>query len=189
MYNQSMGRKSERAARRAEILRAFAKVLADHGYAGATITAIAAEAGLSPGLLHHHFRDKAEMLETLLSALIGKFSARLSLARKTASGIDAYIDAALKLDQASDLVSARCWVGIFSEALRSPELFKKVRHLLGEEVGRVKEISGGALGEGGKLGGAGLYPGLARLRSLRATKGLRLCRAFGQAAGRRPGHA
>ena len=44
-----MGRPSNRAERRAQILAAFATVLADHGYAGATITAVANEAGLTPG--------------------------------------------------------------------------------------------------------------------------------------------
>src|SRR5262249_8644759 len=55
LHNQTMGRPSNRAKRREEIVRAFAKVLANHGYAGATIAAVAAEAEIAPGLVHHHF--------------------------------------------------------------------------------------------------------------------------------------
>src|SRR5262249_23661299 len=66
MYNQSMGRLSKREERRAQIVAAFARVLAEHGYAGATIAAVAAEAEVAPGLVHHYFAGKAELLATLL---------------------------------------------------------------------------------------------------------------------------
>src|SRR5262249_1322148 len=67
LTNQDMGRPSNREQRRREILQAFAKVLADHGYAGATIAAVATEAGVAPGLVHHHFESKAELTGSLLA--------------------------------------------------------------------------------------------------------------------------
>lgn len=76
-----MGRPSNREARRAEILGAFARVLADHGYAGATIAAVAVEADVAPGLIHHHFRNKQDLLTSLLDNLISAFG--LSSARAT----------------------------------------------------------------------------------------------------------
>ena len=72
-----MGRPSNRDARRAELLTAFARVLATHGYAGATIAAVAAEAGVAPGLVHHHFDSKEELLSALLQALIAGFRSRI----------------------------------------------------------------------------------------------------------------
>lgn len=145
-----MGRKSERENRRREIIAAFGRVLADHGFAGATMTAVAENAGLSPGLLHHHFKDKNEMLDELLTVLIGGFKKRFSEFCKDKPAehkLEYYIDAALKLDQNSDLISAKCWVGLLAEALRNPVLFSRVKRHLENEVKIVSEISGNKLSE------------------------------------------
>lgn len=64
-----MGRPSNREARRAEILAAFARVLADHGYAGATVAAAATKAEVAPRLNNYHFADKEDLLASLLSDL------------------------------------------------------------------------------------------------------------------------
>jgi TetR/AcrR family transcriptional repressor of bet genes len=145
-----MGRKSERENRRREITQAFGRVLANHGFAGATMTAVAEDAGLSPGLLHHHFKDKNEMLDELLTALIGSFKKRFSefsAAKPAEHKLECYINAALKLDQNSDLISAKCWVGLLAEALRNPVLFNRVKRHLENEVKIVSEISGNNLDE------------------------------------------
>jgi TetR/AcrR family transcriptional regulator, transcriptional repressor of bet genes len=140
-----MGRPSNRQERRREILTAFARVLADHGYAGATIAAVAAEAGVAPGLVHHHFESKAELLSALLADLIARFRER---ARAYEGGEDellAYVDGALKLDERADLVATRCWVGVFGEAVRSPALFAQMRRLIDTEISAIEDRSHGAL--------------------------------------------
>jgi AcrR family transcriptional regulator len=48
--------------RREQIVRATIRCLARHGYAGLTMKRVAAEAQVSPGILHYYFRDKAAML-------------------------------------------------------------------------------------------------------------------------------
>jgi AcrR family transcriptional regulator len=48
--------------RREEIVRATIRCLARDGYAGLTMKRVAAEAGVSQGILHYYFRDKAAML-------------------------------------------------------------------------------------------------------------------------------
>ena len=53
-----MPRPSNTEQRRNDITLAFLKVMAETGYAKATVRAIAAEAALSPGLIHHHFKNK-----------------------------------------------------------------------------------------------------------------------------------
>jgi TetR/AcrR family transcriptional regulator, transcriptional repressor of bet genes len=127
-----------RRQRRAEILSAFARVLADHGYAGATIAAVAQAAGVAPGLIHHHFDDKEELLGALLDDLIAGFRARVHHYEASDDRLFAYIDGALKLDERADAVAARCWVGMFSEALRTPSLFARVRRLLDGEVASLR---------------------------------------------------
>jgi AcrR family transcriptional regulator len=48
--------------RKQTILEAASKILSEYGYEGATIRLIAAEAGVSRGLLHYYFKNKEEML-------------------------------------------------------------------------------------------------------------------------------
>ena len=48
--------------RREQIVRATIRCLARDGYAGLTMKRVAAEAGVSQGILHYYFRDKAAML-------------------------------------------------------------------------------------------------------------------------------
>jgi AcrR family transcriptional regulator len=52
------------------ILAAAAKVFAHRGYAGTKVADIAAEAGVSSGLVHHYFETKAEVFRTLIDQLM-----------------------------------------------------------------------------------------------------------------------
>ncbi|MEM8605897.1 MAG: TetR/AcrR family transcriptional regulator [Myxococcota bacterium] len=140
-----MGRPSNRDARRAEILAAFSRVLADHGYAGATIAAIAREADVAPGLIHHHFDDKEDLLTSLLGELVRRFRVRVRERVDGGDALAAYVDGALKLDERADVTAARCWVGLFSEALRNPVLFKQMRSLIDTEIAAIQTRSGSEL--------------------------------------------
>src|ERR687885_1821100 len=54
-------------SRRGQILDAALQVIAEHGFRGASIKRIAAQAGLrSPALIYWYFRDKDQLLEALL---------------------------------------------------------------------------------------------------------------------------
>jgi TetR/AcrR family transcriptional repressor of bet genes len=137
-----MGRISLKEKRRGEIIQAFARVLSRHGYAGATMIDIADEAGLSPGLLHHNFKNKREMLVELTDVLIGDFRKRMEQRGSTTMRKDeAYIDAALKLDEKADTIAAKCWVSILAEALRDPGLLEKIRRFLDTEIEVVRSLS------------------------------------------------
>lgn len=137
-----MGRRSNREQRRAQILGAFARVLADHGYAGATIAAVALEAGVAPGLVHHHFDNKEDLLTSLLSDLLRRFRHRIREQPDSVDPLLAYIDGALKLDHRADITAARCWVGLFSEAIRNPALFAQVRRMIDAELAAIQQRSG-----------------------------------------------
>jgi TetR/AcrR family transcriptional repressor of bet genes len=136
-----MGRPSVRAERRAEIVEAFARVLAEHGYAGATIAAVAAEAGVAPGLVHHHFTDKEDLLASLLEHLMERFRSRTRAVEASADPLTAYAAAAVRLDATADAVAARCWVGVLAEAVRNPVLFAQVRRLVDSEIEAVRRRS------------------------------------------------
>jgi TetR/AcrR family transcriptional regulator, transcriptional repressor of bet genes len=61
------GRKESEQERRDQLLRAAFEVASREGVGGLTVRAIAAEAGLSHGLVHFHFKTK----DGLISALLG----------------------------------------------------------------------------------------------------------------------
>ena len=136
-----MGRPSKRAERRRQILNAFAGVLADHGYAGATIAAVADAAGIAPGLIHHHFDDKAELLSALLAELSARFRSRTQSQGTASDELSAYADAALKLDARADVTAAKCWVGLFAEGVRDPSLFQALRRLIDSELAAIQARS------------------------------------------------
>lgn len=140
-----MGRPSNRAERREQILNAFARVLADHGYAGATISAVAAEAEVAPGLIHHHFENKEELLAALLQDLVLRFRRRIHDHAFEGDAVLAYADAALALDERADITAARCWVGLFSEAIRNPALFAQFRRLIDTEIASIEHRSNHSL--------------------------------------------
>lgn len=144
-----MGRPSVREERRAQLIDAFARVLAEHGYAGATIAAVADAAGVSPGLVHHHFADKADLLRGLLSTLLARFRRRTGGLERHGDPLAAYAAAAVRLDATADAVAARCWVGLFGEALRDPALFAQARRVVDGEIEAIRRRSSGRLSDQG----------------------------------------
>lgn len=134
-----------RAERRAEITLAFARVLAQNGYARATIARVAAEARVAPGLVHHHFRNKEDLLASLLDMLLARFRKRTHDRAAEEDPLDAYLMGAVALDHSADQMAARCWVGVFAEALRDPTMFARVRRLVDGELATISTRSRGKL--------------------------------------------
>lgn len=142
-----MARPSLRAVRRAEIVAAFANVLSRHGFSGATIAAVAEQAGVAPGLVHHYFTDKTELLMSLVTDLVAQFRHRTRSFEAQTDPLDAYISGALALGASADTIAARCWVGIFAEAVRDPALFEQTRRLIDAEIQSVCRRSNAKLNE------------------------------------------
>lgn len=141
-----MGRRSVREVRRAELTAAFARVLAHHGYAGATIAAVAEEAGVAPGLVHHHFKGKADLLESLLEHLVAAFRKRTAGKEQGEASLAAWLAAAVELGDGAEPDAARCWVGVLAEAVRAPEFGAKVRRLVDTEIEGIQRRSRRRLG-------------------------------------------
>jgi TetR/AcrR family transcriptional repressor of bet genes len=116
-----------------------------HGYAGATISRIAAEAGVAPGLVHHHFNGKDDLLASLLDMLLAAFRQRARRRESKERPLEAYVMAAIALEEGADTVAARCWVGVLAEALRDPALYARVRRLVDSELETIISRSGGRL--------------------------------------------
>jgi len=135
-----MARPSNRAVRRHQLARAFLRVLAERGVGGATIVAVATEADVAPGLLHHHFTNKADLYAEGLRTLMASFRERQR--EQVATGVHpltAHLNAALSLDGGVP-VEAKAWVGVLAEAVRDPALFDLVRRAVDGELQTLRRL-------------------------------------------------
>jgi TetR/AcrR family transcriptional regulator, transcriptional repressor of bet genes len=121
-----MSRKSNTEQRRAEIVGALLATMAEHGFEKATIQLIAQKAGLAPGLVHYHFKTKAEILHELIRTLADLSRRRYSDLAQAAVApeekLRAYINARLAKGDGADPRAVAAWVVIGAEAVRQPEV-------------------------------------------------------------------
>lgn len=136
-----MPRPKNTEARRAQIVDGLLSVLSEQGYERATVSRIAAEAGLAPGLLHYHFANKQAVLLALVERLDGVFQRRFE-ARLPRAGSDprrrlwACIDAHLSLEEDAEPATVAAWVMVGAEAVRQAE----VRALYERSCARRREL-------------------------------------------------
>lgn len=77
----------DRAERtRQRLLDAAAHCFASAGFSKTTVEEIAASAGVSKGIVYHHFRGKESMLEALLERTLADWAAVSSIAERVAGG-------------------------------------------------------------------------------------------------------
>jgi TetR/AcrR family transcriptional repressor of bet genes len=121
--------------RRAEISQALLQAMAEHGYAKATISKIAKEAGVTPGLIHYHFDNKQAILLELLGRLADQQGALIASQLDGADGpreqIDALIDAFLAVGDNARPEAVASWVTIATEAIRQAEVKQAFEQALG----------------------------------------------------------
>lgn len=83
------------AARRRQIIDATIGVLAHHGYAKASLSRIADEAGISKSIISYHFAGKDELFEQVFLAVAERageaMTPHMAVARSPAESIAAYI--------------------------------------------------------------------------------------------------
>ena len=134
-----MARPSNTEHRRQEIVLGLMSAMAEKGYEKASIQSIAKAAGLSPGLIHYHFKTKLEILIALMTELSSKADDRYELLVAKADTAEdklmAYIDAALALGEGSDQQAVAAWVIIGAEAVR----LEDVRSLYQEVIAKHSE--------------------------------------------------
>ena len=130
-----MPRPQNKEQRRSEIIGGLARVMADQGYAKATIQAISKAAGLTPGLVHYHFENKQEILLALIERLASVVRARLDTdAADPTDKIDAAIDALVGTKGGIESEAVACWVVIGAEAVRQPEVQGLYEALIREAI-------------------------------------------------------
>ncbi|MDJ0851785.1 MAG: TetR family transcriptional regulator [Myxococcota bacterium] len=146
-----MPRPSNTEKRRSQIVGGLARVMAERGYAKATIQAIAAEAGLTPGLVHYHFANKQEILLALIAALGDVVRKRMdSGARSPRARLDDTVDALLGTGRGIEAEAVACWVVVGAEAVRQPEVRRLYEALMQEAIAELEAIFRDALREAGR---------------------------------------
>ena len=148
-----MGRPSNTEERRQQIVAGLLQVMAERGYEGASVAAIAKAAGLSPGLVHYHFEDKQEILLTLAEQLAARVHERVAsrLARvkggDARSRVDAFLDAFLATGGDADPASVASWVTISAEAIRQPEVRAIYEKVVRTDLEQLEELVGAVTGK------------------------------------------
>lgn len=121
-----MPRPSNTQERRQQIVDALLPVMAERGYEGASIQAIARRAGLAPGLIHYHFESKQQILLEAVRQLTALFERRFqALAAAAATPrerLRAFIDARLARGAGASQTAVAAWVIVGAEAVRQPEV-------------------------------------------------------------------
>ncbi len=148
-----MARPSNTEHRRQEIVNGLMQAMADKGYEKASIQSIAKAAGLSPGLIHYHFKTKQEILIALIHQISEQAAQRFTLLAKAAGNaqqqLDAYIDAALALGDGSNPEAVTAWVIIGAEAVRIEEVRALYQQIIRQHSQQLSELLQQAAAENG----------------------------------------
>ncbi len=145
---------------------ALVSVMARVGYEGATVVAVAEEAGLAPGLIHYHFANTQQILVAVVEHLSRRLETRVEERlehagkdpkRRVHALVDAYV--ALGKDAAARAVSACVLIG--ADAVRQEEVRDLYRSalarsldLLRTEVGDYLRSEGRSARNAGKIAAA-----------------------------------
>ena len=113
--------------RKRKLIAAAAQCLAELGHAGTSVRAVAARAGVSPGLVTHHFKGIDELIAATYAQVGEQVAAVLNQAIDEAAGAEAklraFIDASFRppvLDR--DLLAV--WLSFWSLVRRDPAVRK-----------------------------------------------------------------
>jgi TetR/AcrR family transcriptional repressor of bet genes len=139
-----MANRTNTEHRRAQIVQGLLQAMAEHGYAKATIQLIAKQVGLAPGLLHYHFKTKAEILVELVKTLANQFGSRYAALAESAQTPEdflfAYVNARLAKGDGENPAVVAAWVMIGSEAVRLPEVRDVYQQAIAAEFSLLKSL-------------------------------------------------
>ena len=152
----SAPRKLSRAARRMQLIEATIEVLAERGYARATLSDVAGRAGLSHGLVNFHFQSKDLLLGETLSYLSDEYRENWVQALADAGPSPAErLDALLRATFAPEIFTPSrlaAWVAFWGEAQSRPLYQEKCGSKNADYVATLEGICAELLAEGGYCG-------------------------------------
>jgi len=135
--------------RRRQLVEATIWSIHEFGLAETTVTRIAQRAGVSPGIVHHYFADKDELLfetmRVMLEALRVEVVSRLARAKSPHDRVLAIIDASFSAGQFSpEVVTA--WLALYASSRNSVRLARILslyhRRLRSNLVSALNQVGG-----------------------------------------------
>jgi TetR/AcrR family transcriptional repressor of bet genes len=135
-------------------------VVAERGYVAATMQAVAEQAGLSPGLLHYHFKTRGEILRVAMGRLVEALGHRAAKRLEQAGEsprkrLLAMLDAYVALDGDAAPVAVRAWGELGSQAHHDDDVRALYTVAVAGAVSTLTELVRAALVErGGTRAGA-----------------------------------
>ena len=116
--------------RRRQLIEATIASIREHGFADTTVSRIGAAAGVSPGIVHHYFRGKGDLLEAtmrfLLADLRRQVVAHLAVAAGPRARLEAIIEGNFGPGQFSPETVA-AWLAFWAQAGNDPALARLER--------------------------------------------------------------
>lgn len=129
MESWKLSAQKARADRKGAVARATWRVVAASGLEGATLRAIAREAGFTTGVLMHHFRDKEELFIFALGEMFDNAELELTEALRQTNpikGFREFLFHYLTLTKDSEL-QARSWLNFVGRALWNKAFLREYR--------------------------------------------------------------
>ena len=127
--------------------------MADHGYDGATTQIIAAEAGLTPGVIHYHFDSKQSILIELIDHLFQLLEERyhkLLKSNRPSDQLTAFINAHVAFGKGESKKAVLCWVAIGAEAVKQPEVKLAYQNATSKQLVKLETILKDLLKQSGR---------------------------------------
>jgi TetR/AcrR family transcriptional repressor of bet genes len=115
--------------RRQQLVEAAITAIHEHGFSRTTVVRIAGKAGVAPGIVHHYFTSKDDLLfatmRSLLSDLRADTVARLRQAAGPQQRLEAIIDSCFGHGQFEDRVFS-AWLALYGNARHTTSLHRIV---------------------------------------------------------------
>ncbi|MGQ0799291.1 MAG: TetR/AcrR family transcriptional regulator [Pseudomarimonas sp.] len=132
-----MGRRPNTDLRREQIVDALQAEMAAAGFSRATTRSIAERAGLAPGLVHYHFKDKEAILHALVERLIAqadaRFQALAAQATSPAERLRSYVAARVGEGAAGEAEQVTVWVALMADAMAIPVVRERLSVWLAQD--------------------------------------------------------
>jgi AcrR family transcriptional regulator len=143
MRRKRLNRDEQRAATRAQLLRAARRIFGRRGYHGASLEEIAEEAGFSKGALYYNFKGKEELFLELLEERLDERLAVIRSAFTSQGSPEAQLHHAGR-EYVGGLDENREWLLLYFEfwahAVRERRLTPKLRRALREFRDGVRKV-------------------------------------------------
>jgi TetR/AcrR family transcriptional repressor of bet genes len=143
---------ASKEVRRKQLIDATIRAIARFGYANATLTQVANEAGLSPGIVNFYFKSKEQLLIATLEQIVEEYSSLWQAALNKgkvapAAGLEAMIEADF-LPSVCNVEKVSIWYAFWAEARSNTVYHDLVSRLEGDYLQQTEILCNRIIAEG-----------------------------------------